>query len=249
MTDSYAYRYGSAVAPDTGITEPEIPDLPVTLGLELHLDALDPTTITEVDDLITEWRDKSGNSRDFTQVTATNQMVVMLEINARQSVVCTNSEETFMTISTNISLSNATSICVFKNTDYSTQSDGVILAANDIPDIALRLDPNSGANGRLLSSDGQFQASHFLPSSLENIPIILRSEFDISIPQQRIFLDGIEVASNNYNGNIQMGEIGALFTSGDNCNGAIGEIIVYSRILSAAELILVEDYLTDKWGL
>jgi len=46
---------------------------PTMVGPFLWLDASDPATVTESSGSVSEWRDKSGNNRTFTQATGANQ--------------------------------------------------------------------------------------------------------------------------------------------------------------------------------
>jgi hypothetical protein len=73
----------------------------------------------------------------------------------------------------------------------------------------------------------------------------------------KLFRDGVQDDSDNYTrpggglalGFFSVGGYRLSVSSRRQLNGAIAEVIIYDSVLSAGDITLVEDYLTDKWGL
>jgi len=225
---------------------------PASLGadLALWLDADDASTITLNGSNVSQWDDKSGNTRHATQATAADQPTYTLSgLNGKP--VLTFSSDT-LTINTsgipqpyNIFLlgrSNTNFVPFFL--DGTTSANRVMMGHN----------PNAtGDIGRaFIGSGSTFFLAPSGSSFAYNAPGILGGEYNGTNSQ--MFANGSTVANGNAGSTaIQSLLLGNRYVTASGgatfLNGYIGEFLVVSSTLSTADRQKLEGYLAHKWGL
>lgn len=215
----------------------------------LWLDALDVKTITGTTN-VTQWNDKSGNGRN---VTATNgpsyssSTIVFPGINNRYL------ENTAWNSFSRI---NHTFIAVHKpdtNTAYvgNTRLISIQQTAGSPYVVFPYLNnttPNGYINDGSASTNPAASGKTLLDnSSTSNYNIITAA---ISGSAQSIYNNGTLQDSRTFtiaNGTITTGvKIGGQYA--ENYKGSVKEIIIYTRVLTAIEIQIIEGYLAWKWG-
>ena len=224
---------------------------PAQIITSLWLDAADASTIT-IATGVSQWNDKSGNGRYFSQATAGNQPVYSTSaLNGKNVVAFTGSNDHFMTAASVLpSGSTAGSIFWVQTTEA---------------------DPSTNSNnlGSLISKDwgGALYDNHFPytdsniyfagfstsrpnvgnPSpSLVNPRILSHESTNGSVA---FYIDGSSFftsASNTFSNPAttkRLGQASSKFT------GQVAELIVLGNIPTTTERQLIEGYLAHKWGL
>lgn len=221
-------------------------------GLKLWLDASDIATVIESGGNVSQWNDKSVSGNNATQPTGSVQPVFLSNgINGKGALEMVDSSTQFMTLNTSIVEGDLTAIAVFVNKFPSATPaaiGGILGGPAGINIQLLRYDPDQSANGSLTTFDGTNQIQFDLPSSIQDIPVIIATEFDTAVGQ-KLYLDGVLKVTGAYVGTIDARQIGKIGNFLGSLVGRIGEIIVYDRILVAAELLQLNNYLSNKWGI
>lgn len=239
------------------------PTAPVA-GYTLWLDATDATTITSSGGDVSQWNDKSGNARNFTQGTGANQPKTGTRTINSKNVIDFDGSTDFMSCPSSTSLfnylHNTTGGTVFFVGLIDTTSSAVTLrnTTGSSADIGMYADLNGGNDFAFIvnGSPGAGPAT-----SSGNISITTSTAFYLSYK----FDANNGTAANRIliskNGASFLGNNSATFTpSGSNAtldmrisggayNGVIGEVIFYSGILSSGDITLVQSYLAAKWGI
>ena len=239
-------------------------------GLKLWLDASDTATISLSGSAVTQWTDKSANAYTFTQATAANQPVSGTATqNGKNVMVYSTNDSLAGTSAASVwkFLSDGSTYSIFfagKTTSTTTQqislstysgsgfSIGVQVSLTSTNQLnhgvfrnvsgALAVDNNSSTNATgttftyltLLADPANgtaanrsdyrvLQGSAIKNNTVTNAP-------DGSNPFQALRVGDY----------IQAGAVGWI--------GQIGEIIIYTSILSAGDVLKVQEYLAAKWG-
>jgi hypothetical protein len=246
------------------------PIIPTDLAdLELWLDASDTSTITLSGSAVTQWDDKSGNSYSFTQATAayrpasgtrTQNGLNVLDFGTNDLLQCTSasSDWKFLHDGSNYTIitafkSDLTSTAQFLSSTYglSTATNGFanyIQSNNNYEHVVTR------------SVGGTFAVNNvtsFTPSTNFTYTSIL-SDPDNGTAADRSdirFLRGSAIKNNastlsantgNPATSLRIGDA----TPGENIalDGMFAEIIIYKQILSASDLLAIQQYIESKWG-
>ena len=223
--------------------------VPITSGLALWLDAADQTTVQLVPSTtnVSNWRDKSGNSRNAIQATSSNQPTY------NNSFLSFNGSSQFM-ISPLTASSNTETVFA------------VVLLSNNVGQFNTILGPNAGpAGGRQF--DIVQSATTSFRFELTRMNQAIPNQITVTQTAGTIFLT-------NY---INSGSSSTLYRNGTSLNtsltptaftgsfttsigsrgvdlnanffGNMYEIIVYNNVLSDSARQQVEGYLAWKWGL
>lgn len=205
-------------------------DLPVTSGLYLWLDASDATTFTLATNNVTEWRDKSGNNRHYTQATSTAQPLRNNTRNGR-SIVTFDGTKMMSPATALANFANGTIIVVAKPSGtgyhcfYDSSTNYPMLWYR--PDLTLELDAAIAVSPTLYNNNTWFYSVQTTGT---------RNEWH---------LNGI------YQGTGRTPGSGALVlwnrSNGQYFNGDFAEILVYDRTLSTMEISLMNSYISKKW--
>ena len=236
-------------------------------NLGLWLDADDASTITTVSGGVSEWRDKSGSGRVFSQEIANNRPTVATNVfgtkpairfdgsnDALQSTADAGSlvfpATLFMVVNKPVSTSDGGLFTHIKSgTDSYNSADAWVLSTNTnaaairvLGGVNTNLFPGVGSSGTLL---GKFLVSLRIAT---NSAILKNRTAGLSNTDALFTLNA--TPSNNGCG---LGFLstwtGAANSLIHNLAGDIAEVLIYSRALSASEESSVENYLAKKYGL
>ncbi len=224
-------------------------------NLAQWLDANDSSTVTLASGAVSQWDDKSGNSRNATQTTANN----------RPTTTTVNGRTALSFDGTNDGL-NFTGVA-------RTDETWIIAAAQTADQSGTRALVNDGGNGdginiakgsqRLLDAlwgnttdgVGRIRASYAVNPATPYGPAVV-SVVRSAAAGGFVFLDGTQrisavngSSSFTTSGSITIQRIGYYSSTTFQFQGWIGEILCYSRALTAAERLKVERYLGKKWGI
>ena len=210
-------------------------------GLLVWLDAADSSTYTLATG-VSEWRDKSGNGRTFTQGTANNQPAI------------------------SSTTQNGKGLLEFDGVNDRLQATGNWL---QIPDCTIfaAFRRASGAFGGILSSSGNLDASPGL--LVDSSSAAMRGYNNLSIFGSFTTFgiacgtssagatvartNGTQVDSDAASGSLETSQTTTTVgtyrqTAANFFVGTIGEIMAWNRVLSASEITTVTRYLGKKWG-
>ena len=213
-------------------------------GLLVWLDANDSSSYT-IATGVSQWRDKSGAGRNFSQATGNNQPIV--------STVTQNGKAVLEFNGTSHQLQNGTNF--------------LQIASCTLFGVYRRL---GGAFGGVISSSGNADRSPGI--LIDNSQGVIRGYLNVSLAgtnvansfhvtcgtvdngASTIFINGTQTdtdaASNTLETSQSTTSIGTYRQAAANfMNGYIGEILAYDRVLAASERQAVERYLGAKWGI
>ena len=232
-------------------------------GLGLWLDASKTSSLTFNATTVSEWRDLSGNGRDFAEATAGNQPGTRT-LGTRQALDFGGSAWL---------IGNAASLSIARNVGGLTIFIAGELDATDSARVFLNISRNGSlAQARALldfdSSSQSFRAGGrrtdadsfvgvISGASVTTDPVVLTGVYNYGASDLFLYVSGSLLASTTsfqVDGNtsdtdsngVSIGQSGLATSVLD---GAIGEILVYQRALSAAERQVVEQALGKKWGI
>lgn len=247
------------------------PTAPVA-GYTVWLDASDTATITSSGGDVSQWSDKSGNARNFTQSSATAK--------PKTGTRTINSLNTIDFDGTNDFLVCSSSTALF---NYLHNSTGATLffvgIVDDTADQKFILNNNDGSSsntGITLAITGTEQDSLSVTKSVP-AQFVITNSANVNYTAGTAFYTAIKVdngnatAANRYkislNGAAEAGNNAANQTAASTnatsnlhlgiasdavsvpYNGCFGEILFYSGILSASDIASNQTYLKNKWGL
>jgi hypothetical protein len=237
-------------------------------GTYLWLDAADAGSVTLNGSNVSQWDDKSGNSRHFTQTTAGRQPPYIESSINGKNIIRTNGAFHYLAIANQPSIQDITFFMVQKYNGLAA-----LQPTGNYPFSWM-----NGLSGSII--DWAFYVSNFAPKGVYNsfyrreasspptcivsvgasmtdgnphITSFTLKDNPASASVMTIYTDGSQVKTQSnfksYNAastNIYIGSAqGSLrFYSGDYC-----EFIIYDRVLTTAERQQVESYLSTKWGI
>jgi hypothetical protein len=208
-------------------------------GLALWMDAPEYNASTGT------WADKSGNGRDFSQAIAANRPIVSaVTQNARAILEFDGSNDQLIQSSNFLQVANCTMFAAFKRN--ANTFGGVIASANN-------LDRSPGII--IDSSRGAIRGfQNFAAAAVSAVDTFNITSGTVTDGAAVIFTNGTQIstaaASNTLDTSNTTTAIGSYRTTQANyLNGYIGEIIVYTRVLTVSERKRVEGYLGKKWGI
>ena len=226
---------------------------PKEISTSLWLDAADASTITLNSTTVSQWNDKSGNGRNFSQATAGNQPTYQASgINSKPSVAFTGSNENFMTASSVLSSgSTAGSIFWVQTTEADPSTN-----SNNQGSLISKDWGGSGSDNHTPWIDGNIYFSGFSTSRLTvgNPSVSLTAPRILSHHSTNgsvaFYIDGTSFftsASNTFSNPSSTKRIGGVtlyrFT------GQVAELIVLSNIPTTTTRQIIEGYLAWKWGM
>ena len=224
--------------------------------LAMWLDASDAATVTLDSGAVSQWDDKSGNARNATQTTANN----------RPTTTAVNGL-------TALSFDGANDVLTFTGVSR-TDETWIIAAAQTADQSGQRQFLSDGGDGKGISATKSTnKLAEFAFGGFTEGTNRLRVEYAASAATPLgpavlsvvrsaanggfVYIDGTQRTS-NVGGTFDkfttsnadtMSKIGAYSSSLFQLEGWIGEIICYSRAVSADERLAVERYLGRKWGI
>ena len=231
---------------------------PSMVGPSLWLDAADASTITEVGGAVSQWNDKSGNSRHAVQATANNQPVYTASslINSKPAIDFTTNRLTTLTTPTIPNNTIASSLPIFVlgvfYNRYSVSSFQSPIGAR----------PGGGSWWTFLRPVGGtdmeigFHGGSQLWSGNYSTNQSALISWSVN-PSSRLntHLNGVLIQnplagpfSTQQNSPLSIGA-GSSLTTSENYEGLIGEIIFLTSEISVSNRQKLEGYLAHKWGL
>lgn len=204
-------------------------------------DASDISTITkDGGDLVSQWDDKSGNNNDLVQVTGGDQPLwVENGQNSLDTIDFTGNSH--------------------MKVDYADLTQPVsIFTTLDVADVAGQqsiIDGflGAGASFGFIKSSDNTNMSIIAPTNLKwsktgMTDAFVQFSLIYNTTSSITRADGSEEATGTVGTNAQTGlTIGEHRNGGSESEPEIGEIVVYNKAVSGAELASIENYLTTKW--
>lgn len=227
--------------------------LPTTLANNvLWLDAADSRTIIESSGSVSQWNDKSGSGNNVTQGTGSEQPTTNATTQNGLNVLDFDGGDAFIIPSGLFSIPNGPNTSFYvarRNTETAAQE--IILAMGEV-----------GVNNNhmcfFLQTAGAITFfNRTAEANTVNSTGNTNTNFQIIRTQRNGTAQSIEVnRANNANNafgqdapNTDIGRIGSRTGGSSRLIGSIAEMIIYNRALSATEIALVEDYLSNKWAI
>lgn len=227
--------------------------LPVKQNLTLWLDASDSTTFTfSTGSVISQWRDKSGNN-NHAGANGANATPTRGLYNSRNAALFVRSSTQSLSCGSMSSLEGIpeiTVICV----GYTTSDSSIFVAKHAGGTggswYVARINSTTGRwmtiNGSASRVDQAFSAT------LGSLSIV-STQYQSSISTQSTYVTGTSTGTASQTGLLQSAGqallIGNYAGNDWALNGAIHEILIYTRALTLKELKLIHTYLGLKWGL
>jgi len=228
-------------------------------GLQLWLDAADASSVTTVSGAASQWNDKSGNGRHATQTTANNRPAYDGVIGGKAALTFDGTNDAMATGLESASLTGyATFFCVCRPNfaDVTAASLKTPMYGRDSTtsnSYGINLFNSSGT----LTLNTQWRGVQYNavggPTVTLGIDAIMVGGVTPTQHVRRVsgVAANLSVAAtagtNSAAGNFL--NVGQDPTQNRWWNGPIGEVLVYSRDLSLAEIQAVERYLTTKWAI
>lgn len=239
-------------------------------GCQLWLDAADTSTISLSGSAVTQWNDKSGNSRNFAQSTSGNRPSSGTRTqNGKNIIDFDGSDDRLVSSSASSTwtfLHDGTQYTVFFAAVKDLDAFGDLLGNN----------ANSSANtGVAFSEANSLRLAHYISRGvsgtavLDNITSnntvsgyhywsVQAKPSDASATNRSAirYKSGSAITNNSNTGAVNTGTASFDLTIGDSkgnttnlpFNGGLGEILIYNSYLSAGDMTKVNDYLAAKWG-
>jgi hypothetical protein len=213
-------------------------------GCALWLDASDLTSITKEvgTNLVSQWNDKSGNSRHATASGSNRPTHGSVTQNGRELLSFDGTATQMQIASTFMATANVTIFAVAK---YNSGTYGAIITSKGSGD----------TSPSIQHLNGTWQVSAV--SSVATIGsasshAVLTGVINASAPSafQNGLFGGSNAASGTLSSDATATCIGTYRSAVANVlNGTIGEIVVFNTALSAADRARVEAYLAQRWGI
>lgn len=250
-------RFGERTRPATQVeTWLPRPDFnPLTLTPFLWLDASDTSSITAVSNAVSQWNDKSGNSRHVSQGTAAAQPRTGDLVNGRNALFFDGGDALTRSASGFPTTGARTMFAVASYTGTASAYQHIAIWGNT------QLTLNSSfALTTFLDGSSYRGRIHFF---MNNSSPMTTQTLQTAIPHQlTATYDGINTSQILGNGVAGQTLTAALTTatdglflvgdrtwqSGERWTGHICEVILYGRLLTTGERTTVENYLRTKWG-
>lgn len=237
-------------------------------NLGLWLDADDSSTITTVSGGVSEWRDKSGIGRAFSQGTANNRPTVAVNVFGTKPAIRFDGSNDHLQSNTNAgSLVLPATVFVVANKSASTTDGGLFThnkngaSSYDSSDLWVISTNTNGAQIRALG--GQFTSLYpgigAAAALLGKFLVSLRLATNAGTLKNRTA--GLSTTDSSFTLSSTAANDGCAIgvLSADNgaggffyvhyLDGDIAEVLIYTRALSASEESSVETYLAKKYGL
>ncbi len=224
-------------------------------GLAMWLDASDSSTVTLASGAVSEWRDKSGNSRNAAQTVANNRPATVT-VNGRTAVSfdgmndgleftgVARTDETWIIAAAQTVDQSGTRMFI----SNAVEGFGIASAKGSVRLLVAYFGDFAEGVGRLRPYYNSNPAIPLGPAVLSVVRSAASGGF--------VFIDGTQrpsvvngAASFTTSGSVAISRIGYFNSSTLQLQGWIGEILCYSRPLTAAERQTAERYLGKKWGI
>jgi len=225
---------------------------PVSLGVQLWLDANESTTIVSSSGSVSKWKDKSGNANHATQGTGSAQPTTgSSTINGKNALSFDGGDFLGLDQPSNLDFTPGTDeFTIFAVCNVPVGEQGAIVSkagatTNQRQYHFIYIDDH--ATGIIGGSSKDY------PTDITSTPQVLTLE--VSTSGQELFINGTSDGTGSIGTATNSADvlIGARRSNDSNggsaflLTGDIGEIIIYNRNLTATERAAVESYLSNKW--
>ena len=213
-------------------------------SLAMWLDANDSASLTLVSSAVSEWKDKAA-SKIFAQTTANNRPT-LTTINGKTALVFDGSNDTLSCVDpfTSYPLS-----MFFVQRIVATSNFGMTYTIGSSNDFNLRQNGTSGTLQIQMTTTAAGYASTTLSTTAAQLISIV---YESTAANSVCYLDGTALTPTT--GSFSQPTLSGTHWIGSRAggfflNGYIGEIIVYSKTVSATERASITKYLGKKWGI
>ena len=218
---------------------------PAQLSPALWFDASDLSTITESSGSVSEWRDRSGNSRHVTQAAGTSQPALITNgMNGLPVVRFDGSSDRMDTAS--LTLTGRQHHLMVVRTASNGRSI-VVSNAGSVNEATVFQDPASSPTLRWGIFRSNAAASSTTTSSAANTAYVVSADFNGS--SSRLRVNGIQAISGTVGtantSAVRLGANPALIHIG----GDLAEVVIVSGSLTAGQIGDWEAYAAAKWGI
>ena len=221
-------------AAEAYLTEKWIP-VPLRVGATAWFDASDTDSITQSGGAVSQWSDLSGNGYDLTQATSANQPLTgSRTLNGRNVI---DFDDDVLVNATFTTTSPYTLIAVV---DLDAQASTDYLLSSNLIDVVLAFE-NTGQAVFIYNDSQQVTGANLSAGSH-----LIVATFDGSSSSVRV--DGSSYSTGTV-GTLGMSDlyVGRRSDGAGIFYGGFAEAIIVDGTLTADEITLVEDYLTEKW--
>ncbi len=220
-------------------------------GLNLDLDASDLATIIDSGGFVSQWNSKSGSGGSVTQFSGGLQPSTGVNtLNGKNVLNFPGSieylEKVSFTASANLTLFIASKIISAANASKS------ILSMDATNDFQIDARTSGLFLARFRSSGLGNTSAPEHSSSLVGVPSIINYRLSDNDSNVVLRVDGVQSDEDTYNGALDL--VQNLYL-GRNRGGTqrlevdMGQVIIYNRDLTLSEMVEVETYLSNKWGI
>lgn len=238
-------------------------------NLKLWLDASDTSTITTSGSAVTQWNDKSANAYAFTQGTAayrpasgtrTQNSLNVLDFGTNDLLLSTAAASTWKFLHDG---TDHTILIAFKN-DITGATQFILstheASSANVGFYALTVVGNTWVHGATRGVSGSLVCDNDTATTVGTnfTYYAMLSDFNNGTAANRSDIrikQGAAIKNNTLTNAVSTADpkrtlgIGDYIDGGNlSIDGMIGEIIIYEQILSAADLLTVQQYLSSKWG-
>jgi hypothetical protein len=232
---------------------------PAAITTALWLDAADASTVTTVSNNVSQWTDKSGNSRNVAQGTAGSRPAYTSEgLNGLNVITFDGTTDTLFNASAALMRNvGATTLWAVARPGSNTAANKIIVSTTTVTP-STRAQLFYEANGGLSAGGRRETANSFqstTATAYSSSAKILCAQFDYTNATLTTFESGTQVATRSFQtaGNTPNDAgglyVGATFVPGGFWNGIICEIIITHSIPSQSLSEQIEGYLAHNWGL
>jgi len=218
--------------------------------LSLWLDANDPSSIIESAGAVSQWSDKSGTGNHLTQLTGSMQPTTGVNSLNDRNVIFFNGANDFMDLASFSATPDITIIFVTKIILSNNTADS-IMNMNAVNSFQIGASISGGFRAEMATANLGSTVFVEAPSSIEGIPSLLNYRLSNNDSNVVLRLDGVQVAADTYNGALSPTPIlslGRNRVGNHRVEADIAEVIIYNRDLTLSEMVTVEIYLMNKWG-
>jgi hypothetical protein len=218
---------------------------PSLITTALWLDAADASTVTTVSGAVSQWNDKSGNSRNATQATAARRPLVTANGLASKSVITfTQVSNNFMDVSL---LSYQSAFILYTNTNNTAYETPLGSVFDQAGDTGVR----GGAYHGFENNSQIFDTLYTRSETLNGQNFANGSSIGNGLSTPRPVNPAIfsHIATTAFTSQNELVKIGGDSIFGREITGIIAEIIMLSGAASTDTRQRIEGYLAHKWGL
>jgi hypothetical protein len=224
---------------------------PADITTALWLDAADASTITESSGAVSQWNDKSGNSRHVSQDTAVNRPVVATtSVNSLNTILFTQTTTVSATTkelrSSTAYTANRGSIFIALKPASSQQAFAAVFQSRNQGLEGFRAAPVPN-NQNTVTSNIANTIGRINGTSIQTFSAA--QNFHTYSANTALILGAVYPAASNISFAWSVGRDQGVEDIGRGFNGEVAEVVVLPQVDTTATWEHVEGYLAHKWGL